>query len=275
MSGRFTLIVGPQTRGAIALNAYARLHGAALAKQGVKALPLRAASPVLWRVTNPARPLDDRKADFEAEIARETTTLCGLNFFGAPEAALKNGTLFPDHEVALSPLGQVAGEAQVVLLVDALPRFFLAPNAQRLETRVKGTGWETLYDLGWVDLARAITDALPRADLLVLTPEGMALHSEDLLQRFFGGTGDLPGDRFWLLRQAMTETGQAVLDRMRKDGAPDDTTRAELYASFAAHPTLDEINERLGIEKITVTLLEQRLEEDLKAIADLPRTEVL
>lgn len=275
MSGDFTLIVGPQTRGAFALNAYTRLHGSELAKQGVKALPLRAASPVLWRIADPDKPLDDRKAVFDEEIAPQKTVLCGLNYFGPPEAALKNGALFPDPAAALAPLAQVAAACRVVLLVDSLPRLFLAPNAARLETRAKATPWETLFELTWVDLARAITEALPQADLLVLTPGGMALNSESLLRRFFGADGDLPGDRFWFLRQAMTETGQAVLDRLRKEGGPDARTEAELYASFADYPTLQDIETRLGIEKITVTLLEQRLAEDLDVIAGLPRTEVM
>ena len=52
-------------------------------------------------------------------------------------------------------------------------------------------------------------------------------------------------------------------------------TLEELYTSFAEKPGLDEIETRLGIEKITVTLLENRLAEDLDAIAALPRTEVI
>ncbi len=274
MSDTFTLIVGPQTKGAFALNAYARLHGSALLKQGVKALPLRAASPVLWRIANPDRTLDDRQTVFDAEIAAQPTVLCGLNFFGAPEAALKKGALFPDPAASLAPLGKLAGACQVVLLVDSLPRLFLAPNAARLEAKVKATGWERLFELSWVDLARTITQELPQARLLVLTPGGMALHSESLLRRLFGAK-DLPGDPFWLLRQAMSETGQAVLDRMRAQGHPDAKTEADLYTSFGEHPSLEDIEARLGIEKITATLLEQRLAEDLDVIAGLPRTEVL
>ena len=98
MSGNLTLIVGPQTKGALALNAYVRNHAAALLKQGVTARPLRAASPVLWRSTNPERPLEDRRADFLSEIDAQPTVLCALNFFGAPDAALKKGALYPDPE---------------------------------------------------------------------------------------------------------------------------------------------------------------------------------
>ena len=275
MSGNLTLIVGPQTKGALALNAYVRNHAAALLKQGVTARPLRAASPVLWRSTNPERPLEDRRADFLSEIDAQPTVLCALNFFGAPDAALKKGALYPDPEETVAPLGQLAGACQVVLLVDSLPHLFLAPNAPRLETRVRATGWEALYDLTWLDMARAVTNLLPEARLTVLTPRGMALHSEALLQRFFAPAGALPGDPHWLLRQAISETGRAVLDRLTKDAVPDVATLEELYTSFAEKPGLDEIETRLGIEKITVTLLENRLAEDLDAIAALPRTEVI
>ena len=49
----------------------------------------------------------------------------------------------------------------------------------------------------------------------------------------------------------------------------------ELYASFAVRPDPLEIRTRLGIEKITATLLDQRFADDMDAIRSLPRTEVI
>ena len=71
----------------------------------------------------------------------------------------------------------------------------------------------------------------------------------------------------------MTETGRAVLDRMTD--APGQSLFEELYDSFADRPSLADMFARLGIEKITAALLDQRYTEDLDAIAALPRAEVI
>lgn len=275
MADDLTLILGPQSTGALQLNTFVRQAGGVLAKHGIRALPTRVAAPLLRRCIDTERPYRERKADFEREIAPRPAVLSALNLFGPPEAALARGVFFPHAEPVLGPIGKIIEHSEVVLVVDTLPRLFLAPGSEKLEARVRGTGWETLYELGWADLARAITDKMKAARLLVLTPRGMALRSADVLERVFGNGITNHCDPHWLFRQAISETGHAVLDRLLEQGSPDAATFKELYASFALQPSLAEIEERLGVEKITAALLEQRFQEDLNAIAALPRTEVI
>lgn len=275
MADDLTLILGPQTAGALHLNTFVRQAGGVLAKHGVRALPTRVASPLLRRCIDTDRPYRDRKAEFDREVDPRPAVLSALNMFGPPESALARGEFFPHAEPVLGPIGKIAGHCQVVLMVDTLPRLFLAPGLERLEARVRATGWEVLYELGWADLARAITDRMKAAHLLVLTPRGMALRSPEVLERLFGPDITTITDPNWLFRQAVSETGHAVLDRLLQTETPDAATLKDLYASFAVHPSPEDIDRRLGIEKITSDLLDQRFQEDMDAIAALPRTEVI
>ena len=175
----------------------------------------------------------------------------------------------------LGLVGKIAGHCQVVLAVEPLPRLFLAAGSERLESRVRATGWEDLYELGWAELARSVVERMKAARLLVLTPGGMALRSQEVLERIFGDEITRVSDPNWLFRQAINATGIAVLDRLLETANPDAVTLKELYESFAVEPSVEEIETRLGIEKITATLMEQRFREDLDAIAGLPRTEVI
>ena len=140
---------------------------------------------------------------------------------------------------------------------------------------MRATGWEVLYELSWAPLARSIVEKMKAAHLLVLTPEGMALRSPEVMDKLFGSEVMEPDHRNWLFRQSINETGLAVLDRLLETSDPDAETLRELYASFAILPNTQDVESRLGIEKITASLLDQRFREDLDAIAGLPRTEVI
>lgn len=275
MADQLTLVLGPQTTGALQLNTFVRQAGGVMAKHGVRTLPTRVAAPLLRRCIDTERPYRERKADFEREVASRPALLSALSVFGPPEMALAKGQFFPHAENVLGPIGKIAGHCEVVLVVDSLPRLFLASDSEKLEARVRATGWEQLYELGWADLARAITDKMKAARLLVLTPQGMALRSPEVLERLFGNGITSLADPLWLFRQAINETGHAVLDRLLGSGTPDPATLKELHGSFAVQPSQEEIERRLGIEKITAALLEQRFGEDLDAMAGLPRTEVI
>ena len=275
MPGDLTIVVGPQTESAFALNSYVRKFAPLLKDAGVKALPVRASMSLISRVTYPSRPLAERIFDLQNDAELHPVTLCAINFFGPPESALKSGKFFPEPESFTRPLGEVAGKARIILAVDALYKMFLAPGATRLEARVKVTGWEHLFDLGWLELARAVSVGFPEAELLVLTPEGLALRSEDVLARVFYRDKPVQGDPHWLLRQALTETGQSVLDRIFATSDPDEKILSEVYGAFRKEIPHSDIEARLGIEKITATLLDQRFREDLDAIAALPRVEII
>jgi hypothetical protein len=116
---------------------------------------------------------------------------------------------------------------------------------------------------------------LPVASFLVVTGARENIDVADLSRRLLGDESEnLPLPHI-LLRHLISETGHAVLDRMVERGTPDAETLADLYKSFALRPTPQDLRERLGIDKTTAILLQQRFEEDLEKIATLPRVEVL
>ncbi|NNE78978.1 MAG: hypothetical protein HKN18_01790 [Silicimonas sp.] len=273
MSTELTLIIGPQSRLALDLNALVRTHRQALGKAGLKALPSRVASPFLRRCLDPGEPLNDRQVAFRRETATPTV-MSAVNLLGPPQAGLHGREMFPDAERLLFGLGQIAKTARIVILPDSLPRFFMASGSDTLEARVRETSWETLYDLSWADLVREIRQALPDADLFVLTPDGAVIQSETVLELVFGGAAKVL-DPLGLLRARLSETGIAVLDRMLETGAPNAKNLEEIYLSFARHPSVIEVQTLLGIEKITQTLLDQRFADDLDAIRTLPGTKVI
>ena len=273
MASELTLIIGPQTSLALDLNAVIRTRRSDLAAGGIKALPSRVSSPFLRRCLDRERSLEDRRAEFLGET-KGATVLSAVNFLGPPQAGLRRREMFPDAEGALRGLAEIADGANIVLVSDALPQFFLAAGSEALEARVRGTGWETLYELSWSDLAHEITESLPQSHLFVLTPDGAAARSPIVLERLFGEASDTL-DPYALLRARMSTPGQAVLDRMLEGGPVEEVRSAELFTSFATSPDMDTFSERLGLDKITVTLLEQRYSEDLDAIRALPRTEVI
>lgn len=270
-----TLIIGPQTDLALSLNAVVRTGRAALGRAGMTALPSRLASPLLRRTLDPSRPFAERASDFAEATRPRPAFLSAVNFLGPPQAGLHRGEIFPDAEGALAGLSELTGSARIVFLPDSLPAFLLASGSDVLEERVRRTSWETLYELSWADLAREVTAALPGCRLTILTPRGAAIHSAGALLHLFGAAAEALPDPQVLLRNAVDETGGAVLDRILAGGEPDEPTRAELYDSFARRPDPAVVAERLGIDRLTMTLLEQRFDEDLDAISALPGAEVI
>jgi hypothetical protein len=268
-----TLLLGPQTAVSLALNSIAREHRATLAQAGMTALPSRAASPLIRRCLDD-RPLAERRADLAAELPRRPAFLAAVNFFGPPEAGLSNRELFPDAEMALAGLSELAPGARILLAVDPLPRLFLAARSEALETRVRRTPWEDLYEIGWADLVREVVEAMPGSSVMVLTGQGTGAASGDVMERVFGeAAAKLPPHA--LLTPLITETGRAVLTRLVGQETPDAARLAEVYASFADLPDKADIRDRLGIDKVTRILLDQRFEEDRAAIAALPGVEVI
>lgn len=268
-----TILLGPQTRLALALNAHLRENRQFLVSKGVMALPSRLASPLLRRV------IDDRS---EAERLEEFTTqtqprpaiLSAINMFGPPEAGLSKGELFPDAELRFAGLAPFVGKARIVITIDTLPAFFLSVDSEPFEARVRRTAWEVLYELSWHELLSELVDFLPEADFMVVTGtiEGEALAK--LAQALVGPESEgLPAPHAYL-HQLISDTGRAVLSRILDRGRPDPATIADLYRSFAMRPSATELRERLGIDKVTGILLDQRFEEDLALISKLPRVTV-
>lgn len=275
MANDLTLLFGPQSKGAMTLNDYVRRHAKPLAKHGVHAVPTRFASPLLRRCQNVELPFEDRKSEFDTATVHPKVVLSGVNVFGPAEAMITKGVFLPDVGPGLRQLGKIAGACRVVLVVDPLPYVFSAPATEKISARVRPIGWEVLFEMGWSGVMSAVSDAMPKADILVLTSKGMAVRSAEVLSRLFGTEGPPVSDPHWLLRQAVSETGHAVLERLLEQGDITPDTLEKFYTSFVVKPTARDIEKRFGIEKITLTLMEQRFQEDLDAIAKMPRTEII
>lgn len=268
-----TILLGPQTRVSLALNAHLRENRQHLHDQGMIALPSRLASPMVRRALDD-RPLEERLAEFTAATAAGPAILSAINMFGPPQAGLAKGELFPDAELTLAGLDPIIGPARIVLAIDALPEFFLAAQSDALEDRVRKTPWEVLFELSWYDLVNELVALLPTAQFLILAGPTVGAALPRLEEALLGAAaGTLPSP-YTLLRHLISETGSAVLDRMLERGAPDADTLADLFQSFAMTAPLSEQKERLGLDKVTSILLDQRFEEDLGRIAALPRVEI-
>lgn len=274
VGANLTLLLGPQSRLALAINAVVRQQRGALAQGGLRALPARLSQPLMRRNLDPDEPLDVRREAF-AEDTEGPTFLSAVSFLGPPHTSLGDRELLPEAERWLAALGELSPRSHVILTIDRLPAFFLASGSASLERRVRATPWETLYELRWSDLVDEILVALPDCKLTVLTPDAAAVRSPETLKLLFGEAAENLPDPYVLLRAMITETGHVVLDRVLAEGTPKRETLEELHASFNPMPDVNEVKMRLGTDKLTQTLLAQRFEEDLEIIQSMSGIEVL
>ena len=266
-----TCFLGPQTQLSLALNNIIRQHRAAFAKAGLSVVPSRIATPLLRKALDD-RDRSERVAEFQEATQARPVFLSAVNFFGPPQAGLHQREMFPGVEAIVANLGDLGDAPRIVMAADRLPAFFLASGSEPLERKVTATAWETLYELSWADLAQEIRVALPKAELLVLAPD-TAARSGAVLDRLFGPAAHILPSPEALLEAVISATGRAVLKQQKE--TPEAGVLEELYASFATTPTLGEVTDRLGLDKVTQDLLDQRFNEDLAAITAMPKTEVL
>ena len=269
-----TILLGPMTAVSVTINGIVRKNSQALADAGVVAYASRTASPILRRHLGD-KPAEARALAFYEETPNRPAFLSALNFFGPPPAALKAGAFFPNAQASIEGLHGIAPRARFILCIDRLANFFLTLNSEPLEARVRRTSWDLLYEISWAALARDIKEAVPEGALVVLTPEGAGASGARALQRLFGQAADVLPDPHALLRAQISETGHAVLDRLI---ASDDMTAEmllEVQKTFAITPSQADLSERLGLDKVTAALLDQRYLEDVDAIRTLPDTEVI
>lgn len=279
MGGEFpdlTLFLGPQTRSGLALNLAVRNNRPAMIKAGLRAHPTRIASPALRALADQRRSVSERNETFAAMLEEAPAFHAALNMFAPSHKGFTGLELFPDSVFQLAALGDVAEytRMRVIVTPDWLPDYFLAAASPPLETRVRGTGWEVLYELNWVDLVADICSVLPKADVLVLTPRGLALGLGPLGARLFGPGAVAVAPSFFL-REALDVTGQAVLDRMEPGAPLSAEVAADLYASFAVRADREMCRERLGLDRQTLGLLATRFDEDMAEIAGMDRAEVV
>jgi hypothetical protein len=274
VGANLTLLLGPQSRLALAINSVVRQHRGLLAQGGLRALPARLSQPLMRRNLDPEVPLDTRREAF-SEDTEGPTFLSAVSFLGPPHTSLGERELLPEAERWLAALGDLSPRSHVILTIDRLHAFFLASGTEALERRVRATPWETLYEIKWSDLVDEILVALPDCKLTVLTPDTAAVRSPETLKLLFGDAADLLPDPYVLLRSVISETGHVVLDRVLAEGKPKRETLEELRASFDPTPDVHEVKTRIGTDKLTQTLLSQRFDEDLALIQSMSGIEVL
>lgn len=274
VGANLTLLLGPQTRLALAINALVRQQRGALNQGGLRALPARLAQPLMRRNLDQNTPIDARREAF-SEDTEGPTFLSAVSFLGAPAVSLGQRELLPQAEQWLAALGELSPRSRIILTIDRLPEFFLAAGSAPLERRVRATPWEVLYELSWSDLVDEILVALPDCRLTVLTPDSAAVLSPATLDSLFGEAAKNLPDPYSLLRAMISETGQVVLDRVLAEGKPKEATLKELRASFGRIAGPEDIKTQLGIDRLTHTLLTQRFDEDLVTIKSMPGIEVI
>ncbi len=272
---RLTLFLGPQSRHALAVNLAVRNNRPAMNRSGLAAFPTRLASPALRALANPDQSLDERRAAFRALSDNAPAFYSALNFLGASNKGFRTPELFPSAAIQLGLLAEVAEDQpfRVILAPDALPDLFLAVDSEILAEQIRNTAWEHLYEVSWAELVGEICDALPAAEVVVLTHRGVAVGGENVAEFLFGPAACEVASRHFLW-EALNATGQAVLDRMGEGTPPDEVAR-DLYRSFGNRVDETACREKLGLDRLSRKLLLQRFDEDLAEIAATRRVKVI
>ncbi len=270
-----TLLVGPQTRLARALNNVVRTRRAAIAAAGVMAVPNRIATRTLRAVTAGDVTDDERRALLASALSLDDgrpVFLSAINLLGAPTAAYRQQELFPNAERMITDRATSLSKmiSRVVVTVEPLHHFLLSLSSPTLHNRVATAPWEALYEISWSDLIAEICEAFPSSRVWVVTPEAAFVGAEMMLSEMLGAAATAI-DPTILQRCHLTSEGKAALEKALASGKP----RAEkLEGIIAAHrdtPDPGELETRMGIDKLTSTLLDQRFLEDLREIEALPR----
>ena len=274
-----TLLVGPQTRLAIALNDAIRTHRAAIASAGVKAFPNRIATRALRAAT-----VDDLTDDERREILVSTLLLnddrpvflSAINLLGAPTAAYRRQELFPSAERKItgpgSPISKIV--ERVVLTIEPLHHFLMSLKTPTLHERVAAAPWEALYELSWSDLVAEISEAFPTSQLMIVTPDAAFVGAKAMLSELLGAAS-IAVDPKHLQRPHLTPDGQVAFDRICATQEPDAEKLERLFTACRTVPDQAELESQLGIDKLTSTLLDQRYREDLDLIEAMPRVRLL
>jgi len=263
-----TVLVGPETPVALALNDFVRRMRGLMALHGLAAVPNRRAGPVLRQAANSRVAAAARLTALHDVTGAGPAFLSAVKFLGLPRRGFRGRSILPGVAVRLAGLGELGLGAglRLVIAPAALPAFFLATGSEATAARVSATPWETLYELSWAALADEIAEALPGAEISVLAPRRAATRSPEVLAALFGPAAAASEEPWALLASALDETGRAVLAEQFGGAPPSPAVAEELLDSFPAGPGRAELRAQLGIDDLTATLLEQRLYEDLRDI---------
>lgn len=272
-----TILVGPPTPMSLRLNQIVREERRALAASGLNAVPSRLATPALKKIAAPDSDPVQRGRDFAEAIGGGSAFLSAVGFLTLPKGAVTGSDIVPDATDLFARLGGPLSlhRSRIVVAVDSFPALCHAARSEAVDNGVRRTEWEQLYELEWLSLFAGIEKACPDAEIAILTPKGAAVRSPEVLSYLFGPAMEGLSDPYRLLDLSLDDTGRAVLRRMRAEENVRESTVADLYDSFAPRPAAEDVAERLGIDRLTGVLLEQRLEEDLATLSAHERMVVL
>jgi hypothetical protein len=278
-TSQVTLLVGPQTRLARSLNDAVRTRRKAIAEADVTAIPNRIAMRALRAASVEELDNDERRVSLASSLSLgdgRPVFLSAINLLGSPTAAYRRQVLFPNAERMLADQSAAISTmvARIVVTIEPLHHFLLSLSSPTLHQRVADSSWETLYELGWSDLVSDLCAAFPSSRVLVITPDAAFVGARAVLSELFGAAG-AKIDPGLLQRPLLTPTGQAALGKIRetRELAPD--MLEGLFAAFRDTPDPAELEARMGIDKLTSTLLDQRFREDLLEIERLPNVRLL
>jgi len=278
-SSHITLLVGPQTRLARALNDAVRTRRKAIAVAGVMAVPNRIATRALRAATAENQSDKDRRASLASALPLDDgrpVFLSAINFLGPPTAAFRRQELFPNAERIInshgSPLAKMI--SRVVVTVEPLHHFLLSLSSPTLHHRVSASPWEALYELSWSELVSELCEAFPSCRVWVVTPDAAFVGAQTILAEMFGAAATAI-DPTILQRCHLTPDGQAALEKAALGGNPSAEKLEGLFSAYRDAPDPAELETRVGIDKLTSTLLDQRFLEDLREIEALPRVRLL
>jgi len=274
-----TLLAGPQTRLALALNDAVRTHCDAIAVAGVTAIPNRIATRAFRAASAENFSDDERLALLGSALSLHEgrpVFLSAINLLGAPTAAYRRQELYPNAEQMIASAGATLSSivTRVVMTAEPLHHFLFSLSLPTLNQRVADSSWETLYELSWSDLISEFCEAFPLSQLLVITSDAAFVGAKTLLFELFGPAGNT-FDPAHLQRPHLTPSGKAALENIRAAGEPDPDILEGLLAAHRATPDPVELEARTGIDKLTSTLLDQRFLEDLRDLETLPNVRLL
>ncbi|MGI9395801.1 MAG: hypothetical protein ACR2OY_14235 [Boseongicola sp.] len=278
-NSQVTLLVGPQTRLARALNDAVRTRRAAIAAAGVTAFPSRIATRALRAAMGNDMRDDKKQLSLAAELSLHEgrpVFLSAINLLGGPAAAFYRRELFPNAEQMIAGPSSALTEivSRVVTTIEPLHHFLLSLRLPTLHQRVADSPWEALYELSWSDLVSEICEAFPTSQVLVLTPDAAFVNASNVLAELFGVAGERI-DPAHIQRPHLTPNGQVALSSIQATNDPAPDVLEELLAAHRDMPDAAELKARTGIDNLTSTLLEQRFLEDLQDLESLPNVRLL
>ncbi len=278
-TSQVTLLVGPQTRLARSLNDAVRTRRTAIAAAGVTAIPNRIAMRALRAASVEELDNDEKWASLASSLSLRNgrpVFLSAINLLGSPTAAYRRQVLFPNAERMLAGQSSAISTmvARIVVTIEPLHHFLLTLRSPTLHRRVADSSWEALYELGWSGLVSDLSAAFPSSRVLVVTPDAAFVGASTVLSELFGAAG-AKIDPGYLQLPLLTPTGQAALAKIRETREPAPDILEGLFAAFRDTPDPAELEARMGIDKLTSTLLDQRFHEDLNEIERLPNVRLL